>query len=151
MMEFSNEESKWAWVAGVIEGEGCLNITYDRSKYLNSQFVIVNNSRGLLQEVQRIVGGKIYKRKDYEGRNWARAHLLFVLKNKQKLAVLPEIIPFLVTKKRQAKLMIEFLNLRANGRKIIDTPRLLEIYQEMRKLNYRGRPSNRVEGGEVDG
>jgi hypothetical protein len=60
--------------------------------------------------------------------------------------ILPNVIPFLLVKRRHAELLLEALNImgrigfraKRNQYTKIDEKRLEEIYQELRRLNQRG-------------
>lgn len=129
MIDFPNEESKWAWLAGLVEGEGCISLGYTWGQY-KPAFVITNCSLNLLETARSIAGGRIYKRK--LKKKHRQCYVLWLPKDKIKPA-LHCLLPFLETKKEQAKLLIEFLELREK------TQRTDEIYQKIRHLNQRGR------------
>ena len=60
------------------------------------------------------------------------------IRDRTKIAQLLEsILPFLLIKEQHAKLMIEYCELRE--RYIYHQPREYEIYEELRKLNKRGK------------
>jgi len=141
MIDFQNEDAKWAWLAGIVEGEGCLNLAISKTKTgkwsYHAQFVISNNSLEILENVQQVVenGGQIYKVK-IRG-NQIQPYQFFINSRSRLLEVLHFLMPFLITKKRQAQLLIEFQNLTQHYKG--KSSRAHEIYLEMRKLNQKYR------------
>lgn len=111
MIDFPNEESKWAWLAGLVEGEGCLGLYRGRGRFkLKPSFIITNTSLELLKVAQSITGGQIYKRTKAVKKGWNQAYNFFVPRA-EMLKILQHLLPFLLTKKDRAKLLIEYLKL----------------------------------------
>lgn len=140
MIDFPNEDAKWAWLAGIVEGEGCLNLAISKRKtgkwWYKAQFVISNNSLEILENVQQVVeNGQIYKAKIRGNR--IQSYQFFINSRSRMLEVLHFLMPFLITKKRQAQLIIEFQNLTQHYKG--KSSRAHEIYLEMRKLNQKYR------------
>lgn len=133
------------YLAGAIDGEGTICITKVRGnvKYgrLYPIVSIVNTDRHMLEICQKYLHGLgrvgIHTR-NYEGRK--SIYYLKLSKFSHVIRVLREIAPYLVVKQKQAKLMLEFLEIRnyrphprtAEG----VTGREWEIYREMKQLNH---------------
>ncbi|PIV00897.1 hypothetical protein COS54_02225 [Candidatus Shapirobacteria bacterium CG03_land_8_20_14_0_80_39_12] len=145
-----------AWLAGFIDGEGFIGITFQRKKENKIQsasplyhpyLVVTNTNQNSIQYIQNLVGdGKVYKFK-------ARNHLCSpafqykLTKGEVLLGLLKGIEPFFVVKKEQSSLVIEYLNLRrerviiTGGGSRGKTSFSLEeedIYQKLLSLNKRG-------------
>lgn len=111
---------KLIWLAGFIDGEGCIgiqkasnNVKY--SKYL-PQIGIVNTCFKTIEHIHEIlndldIGHHIYARKVKSYKHLPQKELRFRgFKRCRKF--LPLIIPFLVTKKEQAEVMMEYFTYR---------------------------------------
>lgn len=99
------------YLAGLLDGEGCLMITALRNYREARRRVrydpvmqIVNTYLPLLQLVQLQYGGRIQvQRKDCFG--------LYFSANEMR-RILPKLLPFLVIKKNQAEVLLRFLELK---------------------------------------
>ena len=101
------------YLAGLIDGEGCLMVSRSR-KPLNQhkrgvQFspcmTIANTSIPLLEAVQQDFGGKI--RIEH-----ANTYALLFSANEQRV-VIPKVFPYLILKKREATILLNFLSRKA--------------------------------------
>ena len=120
-------EAEWAWVAGVIEGEGCLR-QYKQSTgdYYQISIMVRMTDFDVIDRLQQYTGvGRVFTAKKYPGRKqlkcWEvgrREDIRFVLKNCRKwfgnrrgakadslLASMPDLIPYPVEKIREMKSM----------------------------------------------
>jgi len=142
MIEFPNEDAKWAWVAGFFEGEGCLHISPVGKNGFYSQIVITSGVKENLEVVRQITGGRIYLHKEHRGNR----HLYYSLrltKRSEQQEFISKIKPFLAGKREQAELMDEFLNQKAIiGRpfKHPEIERRREIHQQIKMLHARRNP-----------
>jgi len=151
-----------AWLAGFIDGEGFIGITFQRKKENNFQsatpryhpyLIVTNNNKDSILYIQKLVGdGRVYR--------LTRASLLYSPTFQYKLTkrevlfdLLKKIESFFVVKREQSRLLIKYLNLRRE-RMIITgggsrgkTSFSIEeedIYQKLLSLNKRG---ERVKNG----
>lgn len=146
-----NEVEK-AYTAGIIDGEGCLSITLHRTKRERQILhrISVNNTNKALIEwlVEKTKLGHLYS---YSGVNGYYATgnrkppYVWTLCAGAVRELLPEIMPYLVLKRRQAELMLESLGMRnlkgrGKGRSLSEeeNKRRNEIVVELHKLNHRG-------------
>jgi len=106
-----------AWMAGFIDGEGCLTISRQIRKGRPSPayrpyVTVANTNRSALEFFQSIYGGNIYhvheRRKDKQGKNWADAFDWYC-PQPMIVKMLLDLMPYLRLKKRQAELIIEFI------------------------------------------
>jgi hypothetical protein len=142
------------YIAGLIDGEGYIGIIKDHETTLRVRFSITNINKEVLQKIRNFfgygfvtLGKKAYHndRENYQFRVCNHLDLERTLK---------QVYPYLLIKKKQASLMLEYLNLRKspfvkivsrNKRGIIKkvcstrSDREFEIYEEMKKLNAKGR------------
>jgi hypothetical protein len=125
-------ETTWAYLAGLIDGEGYLDVflhsnpSYRRQmkKGYARQFslYIANNSRELLENVQKNIGnlGTITKhnyspatrkRAEEKGRRYTSdLHTLRFYANNLRI-ILPKVIPYLILKKQPAEIMLKMLGM----------------------------------------
>lgn len=146
-------ENDWAYVAAMVDGEGSLSLTMTYIKdrkgnpypAFDCKTDISNTSKELMDWIQSRFGGKVYLSVKHISKK-ARANGQKSLKpcyrwycdgqDHQEDFVL-RIIPFLVIKKEQAKIVLEYVRLRRNGRKGQREKRL-ELHFKMKALNKVG-------------
>lgn len=130
-----------AYIAGILDGEGC--ITLSRSgKYLRPLVSVVNTKKELLEYLVTSTGlGKVLVSKrpsktsniPYRWQIWSKQSSLFLI----------QVLPFLVIKKQQAILLLNFANRSntkhgRNGLSKDDVNHQTSIYNQLKKLNKRG-------------
>lgn len=114
------QETDWSYLAGLIDGEGYLNILLHASpstrkigrRYTRDFILTISNtSRSLLVSIQSTLGtGCIYEHKRNKENNAASVYSLRFNHNTLRL-ILPNIIPYLRLKKQPAQIMLEELNI----------------------------------------
>jgi hypothetical protein len=153
MIPFKTEREKWIWLACAIDTECSLGL------YKRGHGKKVKVRRGfswapdlrcssttpiLLEQILNICnGGSISQCNFVDGRKRQRQ---YHLSSNGLRYILPNVIPFLLVKRRHAELLLEALNIigkegfraKRNQYAKIDEKRLEEIYQELRRLNKRG-------------
>ncbi len=143
-----------AYLAGILDGEGCLRITRQRlrRKPRNSPrhwptLFVGNTSRPLADFLRRTFGGSIYRRRPTVSH---RPVYLWQLTTRASIfAILTAVRPYLLVKSAQADLLIEFITGlelgrkgrgRGGGRGLFLAPGELarrdRIYQQVRELNH---------------
>lgn len=139
------ENEKLAYLAGLVDGEGCITIVKCKEKRTKQGFrffplvVITNSSKDLIENVRDIIGfGRIYFRK--ESSRWRKLYQLKIQDMKNIIGFLEGILPFLILKKEQAEILINFCRSRINlyrgrGRKAPYTEEEFSWYEQVRKLN----------------
>lgn len=105
-----------AYIAGIIDGEGCVGIHkcpdkrgYSRLHYL--YLCISNNNPIVIDYFQSKLGGNITKRKSHP--EWNPNYKWFIRSGKAE-EVLSIVLPFLLIKKEQAKVGIEFSKIKSS-------------------------------------
>lgn len=144
------KENKLAYAAGIIDGEGCISI-YKKS-FRNGKFkgtdarnyhltVVVTQKDGKMMDwLYGNFGGSISLHKKWdrpEQKCWAHEWTL----NYQKAAdFLKQILPYIVAKKRQAEIAIQFQSRITYGKRItqheLDTRTALADELKREKKNY---------------
>jgi len=155
-MDITLSEPEKAWLAGFVDGEGYIGITYQIKKETNSSsasdiyhplLIIVNTNKEALEYIRRIMcAGTIYDGK-LPKKNEKPSYQYKVSKRDDILVILRLILPYLKIKKRQGNLLIKFIERRKNIKPItgrghrgassyseIDR----KIYEELLLLNKRG-------------
>ena len=143
-------EKLMAWS---IEWEGSISVNRStrnrkRGSWIYQSYVAIGNTREeLINAFFSLVGyGKVSHYKSYVN-NCKDTHKWEVKSYSDIKKFCEEVLPFLITKKKQAQLAIEFCNLRMSASRDgicfkkgenTRTPREKEIYEEMKKLNSRG-------------
>jgi len=145
MIEFPNEESKWTWLAGLIDCDSSITLNKSPSKTakrgysLKSALFFEQTNEELANEFKKVAtaNSKIFSPRYKHGSPTWRVCLYA-----EKLRILlPKISPFLIKKKEQAKLLLDALSLikqHSSGHTPNDKP-LLEIYHKLRSLHEKGK------------
>jgi len=100
-------ETVKAWAAGIVDGEG--HVKVERYKSSRGIVRVDNTDIKILRRLQVFFGGSIYPnfRKD---RPKSKPCWFWVITGKKVVVFLEEIIPYLISKKEQAKTVIDFYN-----------------------------------------
>jgi len=108
-------ESKWAYLAGILDGEGTIHLNLRSDRGTNSfrwRVNITNTNLELLNWVSERFGGNIYRAKGNDSNpnhrmsyhlNWDAVECV--------LEVLNGVLPFLIVKKKLAETLVNFLTL----------------------------------------
>ena len=144
MRKFTEVEK--AYLAGIIDGEGCLSVSKEKSpkgeyKILyKAHLKITNTNQKLIQWLEKIIG-KCYIKTDKGDPKW-KLRFSWIMTDRDKMfPLLKEILPYLILKKKQAKLI---LKLRKGKQKKgiafdVEERKFREkLYQSMKKLNQKG-------------
>ena len=149
-----------AYLAGIVDGEGSISLIRTRqhhrpAEHRNSRsngnphpgiserlvlIVAVGMTEGVIPDwLYTEFGGQLHYRVNKNPRwkdrwDWTACSQI-------GSSFLKAILPYLVVKKHQAELAIEFQNARVTGHPLDDVRRLLDesIYEDMRELNSRGK------------
>lgn len=158
MRELGNETA--AYVAGVIDGEGYIGVAKTkqtgsmRSTRYAGVLIVGNTSRRLIQELVAVFGiGSISYRRGSERK---KGFFLWAIQSRNARDVLVRVRPYLVVKRAQADLVIEFVDGFESfkggrpgkfGGQTVSEPeiaRRARIYEELRQLNRVGPRENDV-------
>jgi hypothetical protein len=133
------KEKNWSYVAGLFDGEGCISICNRKDKHEDTAFIfciqITNTNTTLMKWLVEHFGG-VYYSQDGKSRNpkWKPSFRWRVKGRKNEEEFLLGILPYLVIKREQALLALEFVRMWQEK----NPTRRLEIAQKMRELNHRG-------------
>jgi|GEM_PF-1581379 hypothetical protein len=154
-----NELEK-SWLAGVIDGEGSIflskltqgNWTYRRGFIYVASMSLSNSNEAFLRKVQEIIGkGSVnFCAEDREG--W-KDRWLYRCAGRVLRGLLPQLVPHLLIKKRNAEIMLQYLsfvdaNPMDGRRRVIPAgyyETLDSLYLAIKKLNEKGRDTEPIE------
>jgi hypothetical protein len=132
-------ETDKAWFAGIIDGEGCISL-YKRAKHFVPSVKITNTNELLINKCKQILSDAgieyclSYSDRG-ERKNAKPAWILAMESRPRVIAVLNLIYPYLVSKKTQADLVLDWCS--ESKRKKLDTES--NYIENIRHLNLRGR------------
>ena len=102
-----------AYVAGLFDGEGCISSQcmwvvgkYIKHPRINLQLTITNQDRNCLDFVCEEFGGRV----DFKDKNRNRCYSWRLIGKRPMKAFIKAIYPYLIVKKEQAKLALEFID-----------------------------------------
>jgi hypothetical protein len=141
-------DTEAAYIAGIVDGEGCITVSrrYDPTCklgfYLRPFITVANTDKEMLSFCRDTTGaGRLiyYVSRQANHRNAWRWNVW----TQQAGDVLRVIVPYLITKRRQAELLLELIDLQAKkyGRTVVpasEKARRVEIESEIKALNRRG-------------
>ena len=144
------------YVACALDTEGCVSLGYQtkikgcslknpyRVKFQPHNH-IVNTHKGWLEEIQRFFNLGVLTKKSRVLLNRKDIFILSFGPNDCR-KILPQLIPFLIIKRKQAELLLEFLQLRSRAtRNVPYQPRVKMIQEEIRRLNGRKQVVDSIE------
>jgi hypothetical protein len=111
---------KLAYAAGIIDGEGCIRI----GKYLNSKkeiryrgsLIVCMTDIEAVKWLHNTLGGNLYTERSFCAKN--KLIHSWVMRTAEANALLTALIPYLIVKRRQAQLLLEFsLTVKLMGKK----------------------------------
>lgn len=138
-------ETDKAWLAGIVDGEGCITFYKNRTSNPSPCIYIGNTSEDMIIKIKSICdSAEIRYRMDLrimpKYRNCKNQFIFRVSKNLDVIKFIELIKKYLVVKKAQAELVYECLsvkekNVKRNDRRKVRVPCANEVW----KLNLRGR------------
>ena len=99
-----------AYMAGIIDGEGCVYVPKAGSKWPSPQVIVSNTDLELLAWVQARFGGRLYKASGRAPMNRERTKDCFVVKwqgGPATAAFLKPLLPYLIIKRVKAEAAIQ--------------------------------------------
>jgi LAGLIDADG endonuclease len=147
-------EPECAWLAGVLDGEGSIllskvfNRLYRRGFFYRPQLEITNSNRSFLIRIAEVIGeGTVHRNKkgdETTKTRWAYIGSAGVLR-----AILPQLLPYMIVKKEQAKRMLEYFEFIDThplwGLRDVDPGyygQLDSFYVVLKKLNKKGKQTS---------
>lgn len=108
------KQTDLAYLAGIIDGEGCINIsriTRNNSLEYKARFNVVSTDEVLIDWLQSHFKGYKYKRTTHliKHPTWKIKYEWHLCFSKESVKLLKQIIPFLVIKGKQLEIVIEYL------------------------------------------
>lgn len=138
-----NEEV--CWLCGFIDGEGCLRLMPKKQGPWLSYIPVLQATNTHIASIEKVfqifstLGIGCYVGASQSKGNRKSYKYVRVEGMKRLESLLPILLPFLCTKREQARLLLEFIHIRRSVP--IRTPygeRELQIYQRLKELNFRG-------------
>lgn len=114
-----NSEFYYAWAAGIFDGEGHLGIQYvtlDKKEktYYRAVLSVGNTDKKMIDRLQQMFGGSISERLD---KRWdTRVFYSWRALTLDIEGILLKVLPYLVTKKEQARILIELRKRTVDGK-----------------------------------
>ena len=108
--DFKLKRDEWIYLAGIIDGEGMLTIDSKKSN-LSAKISIVTTSNELANWLKEKLKTPLTISKNKKHPEYREKYEFFVHGYETK-PFLEKILPFLIVKKRNAELLIEFINMR---------------------------------------
>lgn len=133
-------KTNWSYLAGMIDGEGHISLLKNRQHRESEGFAltlnigITNRSLPLMKWLIKEFGG-VYYHRAHENQNWADRYDWSPKGKKNKEEILLGILPYLIIKREQALVALEFLRL--DGKK--NTSKRQELVARLNELNRRGK------------
>lgn len=106
------DKTKLAYLAGIIDGEGTINITYlkARNEY-RLRISVVNTNVRLIDWLSSNFGGLAYQAKRHQVKNptWKDKWEWIYIPSRDRLDLLNALLPFMVIKDEQLKVALKYL------------------------------------------
>lgn len=155
-----NIQQEYAWIAAALDFEGTIGLYKGKTTPKGAKrgfvwrpkFILANTNKQLVEKVfdicRRECGTGYIGTRINNGRhlNWSDQYT-FQLHASGLRILLPKILPHLIAKKQQAELLIKALNL-LSYRSRVDNAEMHNIYEQMKRLNSRGRKNREEPKGE---
>ena len=136
-------EAEKAYIAGILDGEGYVTVLHSRSQTLSVN--INNNNEALMRWLTERVGGRYYARRPAKR---ASFHFQWSISSRMCRWLLPQVLPYLIVKRRHAELLLEAdrlkreLHLNEGLRSSARTDsRMVQLFRELHSLSEKGRRS----------
>lgn len=114
-----------AYMAGIVDGEGCITIHSTRG-YFGLEIYVVNTYKPLLDWVESLFGGATYLHKVKTSPRWD-----WQIRGKDAQDLLITLLPYLIVKRNQAELAIAFPILPRSGPGLTEAAKTIKIVQKM--------------------
>lgn len=130
-------KAKCIYLAGILDGEGCITVSAGKRKTCvnyNPLICVQNTSKQLIDWLQLTFGGQVYLSKK-ETAKTRTAWMWRITKKRNIESLLLSVLPYLLVKKNQAKLLLNFVRLEPSAL----TEQRVIIYGKLKNLNSRGK------------
>lgn len=135
-----DNEHNLAYLAGILDGEGHMSVTVDRKNRRHFAAVGVSNTSWQLMEwLHSNFGGNIIHRTNPANKQFWRDRYEWRIYTKAIDGLLPKVLPFLVVKAPQARLILDLRESLKSDRRITDEvfAQRESIKDSIRSLNGR--------------
>lgn len=155
------KDTELAYLAGLVDGEGSIGLSYQTAKpswknkscnHVRPQVdVVANTNFELIRVVVKLLQGFSLSPRvvsygtDKRNARWKAAWKVYLVTLDDKKKFLELIHPYLVGKKAQAEMVMEFLSRRSSHHKVKTTQYERLLAERCQQLNQRGRSSESVE------
>lgn len=133
------DEGSRGYVAGVVDCDGSICIIRDKKGHMRLKLAVYNSSKHVTDWFSSNLGGKTVNSRPRNSR--CSTEYSWSVYNQRAAEVIGVILPYMVIKRRQALLAIEFASTldRSDARlpNVFKEIRL-RVYEEMKELNMRG-------------
>lgn len=138
-----NPSEQYAYLAGIVDGEGSLYITKSKNKQFTAGLKIAMNDKPALVLFRSVFGGKISKgTRKIDKRNnklYAPAWVLQYRSLGDIKSIITKLLPYLQVKSIQAKIILEFIEMKFfPGNKFQTQGQLNNKYIQCRAEKKRG-------------
>jgi len=102
----TDESLDWAYLAGLVDGEGCITINHNKSeRYYSGLLTIGMVDEDIVRWCHKFTGfGCIYK---HTGKGNCQDSFIWTVRTRQAAVVLEKLLPYLRVKKLQALIVLE--------------------------------------------
>lgn len=102
------DDTTAAWLAGLLDGEGCFHIAHSKARnQLNPQVIVGMCHQPTVEHVAKLMGSPVRGVKTYR-KGWRDRWSTTLCGARQIESLLTRILPYLVAKREEAELMLEF-------------------------------------------
>ena len=109
------EETDWAYLAGIVDGEGCIDFRVDKGGHTTPRLQVVTTDERLYVWLQKRLHGSVSKRPKYNLK-WKQSWV-WTRTGRSACDIVQTIRPYLVLKREQADVMADWMqrtNLKQN-------------------------------------
>jgi len=129
------KDSKWSYVSGLIDGEGSIQINKTKAGSYEIKVKLGNTDLRLMKWLISNFGGVYYTEASVRSSSHKVLYQWFVKGAKNKELFLLGVIPYLVLKREQAVIALEYVRLNKSK---FNQPEREEMFQKLKVLNKRG-------------
>ena len=105
-IKIPREKTKLAYMAGLLDGEGCLRIDERKNRGRRITVSVSNTDMKMINWMKENFGGNIYEDNNAKY-GWKACYQLQIRKTKDIYKLLKAVSPYLITKKEKAKELIK--------------------------------------------
>jgi hypothetical protein len=125
---------QWTYIAGLFDGEGFVGIVKNKKgRQLFLAIEIGNCNLAVLQFIQKIAGGRLTN--GYMGKEAKHPYFRLRFSTNNGKNFLKQIYPYLISKKEQARMAIEFQEQMKEGKRTMSAEKQLQYYSKIKELN----------------